>query len=713
MKKSVIVGLLAAFAALVLAAAAWADPPAQVGRVSLIEGAVSFHPGSLDEWAPATLNYPLTEGDHLFTDSVGRAEVQLLTAVIRLDGGTEFSFLSLDDQTVQVRLTEGSLSVQVRGVDPDSTFEIDTPNAAVSLAEPGSYRIDVREGGETTVTARSGAAQVATGGDSFDVPAGQSSVISGTDSVAYYVTGAPRLDGWDSWCAAREARVERSRNNPYVSREMIGAEDLSEHGSWIVVSGYGTAWAPASVPAGWAPYRYGHWAWVAPWGWTWIDDMPWGFAPFHYGRWALAGGRWVWVPGAAVARPVYAPALVVFVGGEGWTPSAGAGIGWFPLGPREVYVPPYRVSPAYVQRINFGHVPTVTPQYVETYNPAHVVYVNRAVPQGVTYVPREVFVQSRPAGGAFMPVSVAEVTRAPVGMTATVVPQRESVIARPFAPRTPVPQPAPAVMDRRVYSRTTPPPPPVPFAESQPVLRENPGRPIDPETYARMRHNERVAPPPVTVVNPGRPVQPAPQGPQPAPRGPQPQVQPQPQPRGPQPQVQPQPQPRGPQPQVQPQPQPRGPQPQVQPQPQPRGPQPQVQPQPQPRGPQPQVQPQPQPRGPQPQVQPQPQPRGPQPQVRPQPQPQQPGQEPAMRPQPGPKPQVQPQPQPQQPGQEPAMRPQPGPKPQVQPQPQPEEQKPQLKPANQPQPGPAQPQPQGREKPKKKLPEDQQGQDEQ
>ena len=79
---------------------AWADPPSQVGRLSFISGSVSFHPGSLDEWTLATLNYPLTAGDHLWTDTDSRAEVHVLIAAIRLNSNTEFSFLNLDDQTV-------------------------------------------------------------------------------------------------------------------------------------------------------------------------------------------------------------------------------------------------------------------------------------------------------------------------------------------------------------------------------------------------------------------------------------------------------------------------------------------------------------------------------------------------------------------------------------------------------------------------------------
>ena len=111
---------------------------------------------------------------------------------------------------------------------------------------------------------------------------------------------------------------------------MVGYEDLGQNGVWSEAPEYGPVWRPRSVEIGWAPYRYGRWAWVEPWGWTWIDDAPWGFAPFHYGRWAMAGGVWVWVPGRMVVgvRPVYAPALVAFVGTSRFGVAA-----WFPLGP--------------------------------------------------------------------------------------------------------------------------------------------------------------------------------------------------------------------------------------------------------------------------------------------------------------------------------------------------------------------------------------------
>src|SRR5208283_3634924 len=296
--------VVAAFLAVLSAhAALWADPPIQVGRVSLISGEVSFRPGSLDDWAPATLNYPLTAGDSLWTDAGGRAEVHVGGAAIRLDSDTEFSFLNLDDQTVQVRLSQGSLNVRVRSLDPGDAFEIDTPNSSVSLLAEGSYRVDVQDPGDTVVVVRQGETQVTAGEDAFNVPAGQSATVSGTGSIAYYLQDVSAPDDWDAWCGNRDQREDRVVSVRYVSRNMIGMEDLDDHGTWLVVAGYGQVWAPATVPPGWAPYRFGRWAWVEPWGWTWIDDAPWGFAPFHYGRWAYTGSGWVWVPGTMVARP--------------------------------------------------------------------------------------------------------------------------------------------------------------------------------------------------------------------------------------------------------------------------------------------------------------------------------------------------------------------------------------------------------------------------
>src|SRR5438876_857527 len=301
------------------------DPPSRVGRLSYVSGSVSFRPGDVDDWTNATINYPLHNGDHLWTDSDARAEITVGSSAFRLAPQSAFGFLALDDRTVQVRLSQGSLNVRVRDLAESESLEIDTPSGAVTLLRSGVYRVDVDSTGDTTsVTVRRGEAEVTASGSAFPVHPEQTAMVVGGDSPTYDVRDAIRSDDWEDWCASRDRRWDDARSSRYVSRDVIGYEDLDDNGEWRTTPDYGPVWVPRTVATGWAPYRYGHWAWVEPWGWTWIDDAPWGFAPFHYGRWVYVGDGWAWVPGRVVARPVYAPALVVFVGGRNWSVATGA-----------------------------------------------------------------------------------------------------------------------------------------------------------------------------------------------------------------------------------------------------------------------------------------------------------------------------------------------------------------------------------------------------
>jgi len=265
------------------------------------------------------------------------------SSAIRMSPQTVLSILNVDDRTVQLSLTEGSLHVRIRDLASDENFEVDTPNVSIVLLRAGEYRIDAdADSGVTTVTVRDGEAEVNGGGSAFPVRSTQSARITGVEQVSQELLAASPISNFELWCEERDRREASSVSARYVSREMIGYEDLDDHGTWRDVPEYGWVWAPRTMAAEWAPYRYGRWAWVEPWGWTWIDDAPWGFAPFHYGRWAYAGGGWVWVPGRMVARPVYAPALVAFVGGPrfGATVAIGSGpVAWFPLGRARYIVP--------------------------------------------------------------------------------------------------------------------------------------------------------------------------------------------------------------------------------------------------------------------------------------------------------------------------------------------------------------------------------------
>jgi hypothetical protein len=437
------------------------DPPSRVARLNYSQGTVSFRPAGEDDWVTAVPNRPMVTGDDLWADQDSRAEVHVGSAALRLGAQTGITFLTLDDNNTQIRLAQGELIVRVRHIDDDDTYEIDTPNIAFNLLQPGEYRIDVsQDGSQTITTVWHGRGRVTGGGFSYTVIAGQSATFSGTDHLDYDLGQVPQRDDFDEWAFDRDDREDRADSANYVSREMTGYEDLDQYGDWSYVAGYGPCWRPRAVVAGWAPYRYGHWVFVGPWGWTWVEDEPWGFAPFHYGRWAFTGGGWWWVPGPVVVRPVWAPALVAFVGGgPGFHFSAGVGVGWFPLAPGEVYVPGYHVSRTYVNNVNITNTTVNVTRVTNVYNTVivnkttNITYVNQRVNNSVTVVSRDTFVNARPVADHQMRVDTREIASAPVSHVVVAEPVKTSVVGvgRPVA-RPPV-----AVISRPVVAVRTPP----------------------------------------------------------------------------------------------------------------------------------------------------------------------------------------------------------------------------------------------------------------
>jgi len=427
-------------------AAPASEPPARVARLNWFNGNVSFQPASADTWAAATVNYPFTTGDNLYTDVGSRAEIRTGPNALRANWETSFGFLNLDDRAVQIRLTGGAVEVRLRRLEDDDSWEIDTPQGAITLLRPGDYRIEtdpVR--GATMLTVRSGDAAVSGSGNAFTVHPRQTAYFQ--EGFQSDIREANADDDFDDFVAVRN-RIDDAVPPPvHVSDEMVGYEDLEGNGTWSDTVDYGWVWQPR-VEAGWVPYRYGHWAWVAPWGWTWIDDASWGFAPFHYGRWAMVSGYWVWVPGGISGQPVYAPALVVF--------AAGPGVAWFPLGPREPYFRRYGAPGRGAGEIS---------------------YANQNIPGAVTAVDRSVFVGSRPVHSAAQPVRPGQYGTI-VGLTPEIPPTRESVTG-PSTNRS-IPVPSRGAMTRPVVVRSAPPPPAPGALRTAPVLPVSPATPVRP-----------------------------------------------------------------------------------------------------------------------------------------------------------------------------------------------------------------------------------------
>jgi len=480
------------------------DPPSRVARLSYSNGEVSFSAAGTEDWVSAVVNRPLTIGDKLWTDKNARAELQVGSAVLYLSGETGFSFLNLDDRMMQLRLTEGTLNLHVRRLGQDESIEVDTPNLAFSVLRTGTYRINVNESGDTTViNVRDGEGEVTGGGSAYTVHANEQGYFTGTDSLNADMQPMPDEDDFDQWCSERDLRAEHAAARRYVSDDVIGYEDLDDYGGWRPEPEYGTVWFPHTTIVGWAPYRFGHWVWVSPWGWTWVDDAPWGFAPFHYGRWIFVRGAWGWVPcppravAVAYVRPVYAPALVAWVGGPhfavgvsvggGW--GAGVSVGWFPLGPREVFVPSYPVSRTYVNNLNISNT-TVNQTVINNYynttivnknvtvnnNVTNVHYMNQGVPGAVTATSGQTFSTARPVNSNLVAVNQREIASAPVAVTPpSGAPPKQAVIGAGAPTNVHPPE---RLQTRQVVAKTAPPPPPLPFQQRQAAIQANQGRPI-------------------------------------------------------------------------------------------------------------------------------------------------------------------------------------------------------------------------------------------
>jgi hypothetical protein len=423
------------------------DPPSRVARLSYITGKVSFEPSGEDQWNQASPNYPMTTGDRLYTDNDGRAELETGNIAIRMAPDTDLSTTTLSDQLVQLGLAQGTLRVRAYDIADGNSIEIDTPSAALTLLRAGSYRVETYPDGNTTLVAvNEGDLEISGAGINRTLHAGEAVKLTGTDDVRMDWISIPDRDDFDQWCGDRDRRFMNSNSRRYVSDYTPGYADLDEYGSWDNAREYGRVWYPSQVSADWVPYRNGRWVWVEPWGWTWVEEEPWGFAPFHYGRWVLIGRRWGWVPGPAIAvRPVYAPALVAFVGG----PSAGIQV-WFPLGPRDPYLPWYHHSDVYRRQVNVTNV-RITNINVTNIRVENIHYTYQRI--APTACNTETFRGSRPVGREFVRVNADEIGRARIIPHPEIRPDERSIHAGRQEEHPPVERIRPHIENRGIDNR--------------------------------------------------------------------------------------------------------------------------------------------------------------------------------------------------------------------------------------------------------------------
>ena len=487
----VLLGILALSLCLISSAkAAYSDPPGRVARLSDSRGSISYSPSGENVWLNSVRNRPVIRGDRLWSARGARAELQVGSAAIRMGANTSLEVLDLSDQLVLVRLTQGTLNVSVRRLYRGQTIEIATPTLALVIDRAGSYRIDVDARRDvTTVVVWNGDGRAYGERASFPLRSGDAVQFYSSDLRDYQNFSLPREDAFDRYSRSRDERLERSASLRYVDDDLIGYADLDQYGSWSANRNYGNIWFPTQVSTDWAPYRDGHWVWQEPWGWTWVDDAPWGFAPSHYGRWVSISNRWGWVPGPRNTRPIYAPALVAFVGGRSWNASisrsGGSYTGWFPLGPRDAYLPSYQASRQYFTQVNVSNTVINTTTINSVYSNfssgridvAQPTYRNRGVSGAVTAVPNAVFVNAKPVAAAQLQLDVTASGGGEILRLAAVAPSAQSVLGRAELAQA---KPDQATFSRDVIARSKPAAQALPFAARAAQLQRNPGMAVTP-----------------------------------------------------------------------------------------------------------------------------------------------------------------------------------------------------------------------------------------
>lgn len=494
------------------------DPPSRAARLNYISGSVSVQPGGANDWVEASINRTLTTSDRIWADKNSRAELQFDGAAVRIDSETSATLTNVSDTTTQIELDQGALYLSILRLFPGQIYEVDTPNTAFTVLKPGRYRFDVDSNGDTTrIVVHRGEGQASGDGPAVTIHEREGARFSGGRSMAHNMFEDPGYDGFDQWAAVRDKRMESSVSARYVSPGVVGYQDLDDYGYWRDVPPYGPMWVPTAVVPGWAPYHYGHWVWVSPWGWTWVDDAPWGYAPFHYGRWAFVDGYWGWVPGPVYARPVWAPALVAWVGGPGWGVSFGFGVGggcgWFPLGWREPFVPWYGGSRHYFQQVNvtntnITNITNVTNNYYNnTTNISKINYVNQHVPGAVAAVPASALASGRPVQTVAVKVNPNQLRGASVMAKPNVAPTQNAVLGPHAGARAPMPPRA--AMDRPVVTKMAPPAPRQAFPGQRGVATQanRPGQPAmnAPKPGATGQAVNNAPRPGVNVGRPGMP----------------------------------------------------------------------------------------------------------------------------------------------------------------------------------------------------------------
>jgi ferric-dicitrate binding protein FerR (iron transport regulator) len=184
------------------------NAPERIARLQYMSGQVSQAPCESSDWVAAEVNQPLQPPVCIWADKDSRAELNVVDGFIRMSSETSVTLTTVNRGTVQFEVNQGVASLTVGYLMPGEIFEIDTPNATLTVMKPGVYRVNViPTQDQTWVTVRRGAVAATGAGNSVTVNAGQQVRFQNKTSMQHTSEKAPAPDGFDDWANVRDQRL--------------------------------------------------------------------------------------------------------------------------------------------------------------------------------------------------------------------------------------------------------------------------------------------------------------------------------------------------------------------------------------------------------------------------------------------------------------------------------------------------------------------------
>ena len=139
---------------------------------------------------------------------------------------------NVSDQTVQVELDQGTLSLTVRHLEKGGSPRSRYSQLRFYRDEDGCLSLyDVYPNtDESWVTVRSGYGEATGKGQAVRVNSGMQVRFRADNSLQHTAYSAPARDGFEDWAQIRDKRLDDSLSARYVSPGVIGYQDLDADG---------------------------------------------------------------------------------------------------------------------------------------------------------------------------------------------------------------------------------------------------------------------------------------------------------------------------------------------------------------------------------------------------------------------------------------------------------------------------------------------------